>query len=216
MTSCSPALFSTVQTSTVSSASDETIRVVHGGLRHVQPELVDGNLLESLAALTPLAPNHNPAALAVITAVGEALPGVPRAACFDTAFHATQPRLHTTMPLPASWRDRGVRRYGFHGLSFESIARQLPTLLGAQADGRIIVAHLGSGASVCGSQLPPVEGSATESEVTAEQPLASMATATSPSTRTTTRWRSTAKISSTSLTSSAGIDSRCSATRWAG
>lgn len=125
-------------------------RVVHGGEVLVAPCLVDASTLRLLESLEPLAPLHQPHCVAGIRAMAALAPDVAQVACFDTAFHSTQPRLHTTMPLPASWRDRGVRRYGFHGLSFESIARQLPTLLGAQADGRIIVAHLGSGASVCG------------------------------------------------------------------
>lgn len=125
-------------------------RVVHGGEALVAPCVVDASTLRLLESLEPLAPLHQPHCVAGIRAMAAVAPDVAQVACFDTAFHATQPRLHTTMPLPASWRDRGVRRYGFHGLSFESIAQQLPTLLGALADGRIIVAHLGSGASVCG------------------------------------------------------------------
>ncbi|MFN8665006.1 MAG: hypothetical protein U0075_24215, partial [Thermomicrobiales bacterium] len=87
-------------------------RVVHGGLLHVQPELVDAALLESLATLTPLAPNHNPAALMVIAAVGEALPGVPRVACFDTAFHATMPFQARHFALPRALTEAGVVRFG--------------------------------------------------------------------------------------------------------
>ena len=127
-------------------------RVVHGGLRHVQPELVDDNLLESLAALTPMAPNHNPAALAVITAVGETLPGRPLVACFDTAFHATMPLRARLYALPRALTDAGVIRYGFHGLSCESILAQLRAQ-GARVDEeRIIIAHLGNGASMTAVQ----------------------------------------------------------------
>lgn len=124
-------------------------RVVHGGEALVAPCLVDAPALRLIESLEPLAPLHQSHCVAGIHAMAAVAPGVAQVACFDTAFHATQPRLHTTMPLPVSWRDRGVRRYGFHGLSFESIAQQLPSLLGDRADGRIVVAHLGSGASVC-------------------------------------------------------------------
>ena len=124
-------------------------RVVHGGEALVAPCLVDESTLRLVESLEPLAPLHQSHCVAGIHAMAAVAPGVAQVACFDTAFHATQPRLHTTMPLPVSWRDRGVRRYGFHGLSFESIARQLPALAGAQAEGRVVVAHLGSGASVC-------------------------------------------------------------------
>ena len=127
-------------------------RVVHGGLHHVQPELVDADLLHSLAALTPLAPNHNPAALAVIAAVGEALPGVPRVACFDTAFHATMPLPARHFALPRTLTDEGVVRYGFHGLSCESILDQLRAQDVRVEDERIIIAHLGNGASMTAVQ----------------------------------------------------------------
>ncbi|RPH61952.1 MAG: acetate kinase, partial [Burkholderiales bacterium] len=125
-------------------------RVVHGGEALVAPHLVDASALALMESLAPLAPLHQPHCLAGIRAMAAIAPEVPQVACFDTAFHATQPPLHSTMALPVTWRDRGVRRYGFHGLSFEWIAQQLPALLGDGADGRIIVAHLGSGASVCG------------------------------------------------------------------
>jgi len=125
-------------------------RVVHGGSALVAPHRVDEPALALMESLAPLAPLHQPYCLAGIRAMSAIAPDVPQVACFDTAFHATQPSLHATMPLPVSWRDRGIRRYGFHGLSFEWIAQQLPALLGEGADGRVIVAHLGSGASVCG------------------------------------------------------------------
>ncbi|MBN9462415.1 MAG: acetate/propionate family kinase [Burkholderiales bacterium] len=126
-------------------------RVTHGGESLVAPHRIDASTLALLESLQPLAPLHQPYCIAGIQAMMALAPEVPQVACFDTAFHATQPRLHTTMPLPANWRDRGMRRYGFHGLSFEWIAQQLPALLGEEAaEGRVIVAHLGSGASVCG------------------------------------------------------------------
>ncbi|GMV01313.1 MAG: acetate/propionate family kinase [Burkholderiaceae bacterium] len=124
-------------------------RVVHGGETLVAPCRVDATSLRLMESLEPLAPLHQSHCVAGIHAMATIDASLPQVACFDTAYHATQPRLHTTMPLPVSWRDRGVRRYGFHGLSFESIAQQLPGLLGALADARIVVAHLGSGASVC-------------------------------------------------------------------
>ena len=127
-------------------------RVVHGGLRHVQPELVDAALLESLATLTPLAPNHNPAALMVIAAVGEALPGVPRVACFDTAFHATMPFQARHFALPRTLTEAGVVRFGFHGLSCESILGQLEAQGVKVEHERIIIAHLGNGASMTAVQ----------------------------------------------------------------
>ncbi len=123
-------------------------RVVHGGVHHVQPELVDAELLSSLAELTPLAPNHNPPALAVIEAVGAALPGVPRVACFDTAFHATMPLQARHFALPRTLTDEGVIRYGFHGLSCESILAELRAQDVQVDDERIIIAHLGNGASM--------------------------------------------------------------------
>ena len=125
-------------------------RVVHGGEALVAPHRVDESSLALMESLVALAPLHQSHCVAGIRAMAAIAPEVPQVACFDTAFHATQPALHTTMPLPVSWRDRGVRRYGFHDLSFEWIAQQLPALLGDRARGRVIVAHLGSGASVCG------------------------------------------------------------------
>ena len=117
-------------------------RIVHGGDR-AGPARVDDALLEELDALTPLAPLHQPHNLAAIRLVARTRPGVPQVASFDTAFHATLPPLARMFALPASL---GFRRYGFHGLSFEWIAGRLPARLAA---GRVIVAHLGSGASLC-------------------------------------------------------------------
>ncbi|RIK90059.1 MAG: acetate kinase [Burkholderiales bacterium] len=111
---------------------------------------IDEEVLALIESLTPLAPLHQGFGIAGVRAMQALAPHALQIACFDTAFHATQPALHTTMPLPASWRERGARRYGFHGLSFEWIAQKLPQLLGAAADARVVVAHLGSGASVCG------------------------------------------------------------------
>jgi acetate kinase len=118
-------------------------RVVHGG-SHTRPRRVTAELLTRLHALIPLAPLHLPAALSAIEAVGEQLPDVPQVACFDTAFHAGLPEYASTLPLPRRYREQGIRRYGFHGLSCEYIVREL----GARARGRVVVAHLGNGASL--------------------------------------------------------------------
>jgi len=124
-------------------------RVVHGGPRHSAPAVVTPKLLEELRTLVPLAPLHQPYNLAAIDAVAERLPGVPQVACFDTSFHRGQPEVATVVPLPREIRESGVQRYGFHGLSYEYIASVLPEVAPEIADGRVIVAHLGSGASLC-------------------------------------------------------------------
>ncbi len=125
-------------------------RIAHGGQALVRPARIDAKVLALIESLTPLAPLHQGFGVDGVRAMQALAPRALQVACFDTSFHSTQPVLHTTMPLPASWRARGARRYGFHGLSFESIAQQLPSLLGPAADARVVVAHLGSGASVCG------------------------------------------------------------------
>jgi acetate kinase len=124
-------------------------RVVHGGQHFSEPVLVDTKVLTKLEALVPLAPLHQPQCLAVIRAVQDAMPTLPQIACFDTAFHRTQPAVAQAFALPRRLTDEGVRRYGFHGLSYEYIASALPTLGPGLADARVIVAHLGSGASMC-------------------------------------------------------------------
>jgi len=118
-------------------------RVVHGGEHH-RPERVTPGLLERLDALRPLAPLHLPPALACIAAIAERWPQLPQFACFDTAFHASLPEQARTLPLPGYLRDSGLRRYGFHGLSCEYVVRRL----GARARGRVVIAHLGNGASL--------------------------------------------------------------------
>jgi acetate kinase len=124
-------------------------RVVHGGAKYTKPIVVTPDVLEDLRALTPLAPLHQPYNLAAIEAVFERLPGVPQVACFDTSFHRGQPAVAEIVPLPRDIRAAGVQRYGFHGLSYEYIASTLPSVAPEIADGRVIVAHLGSGASMC-------------------------------------------------------------------
>jgi acetate kinase len=124
-------------------------RVVHGGAAHAGPVVVTPEVLDGLRTLVPLAPLHQPYNLAAIEAVFERLPGVPQVACFDTSFHRGAPAVAEVIPLPREIRDSGVQRYGFHGLSYEYIASVLPEVAPEIAPGRVIVAHLGSGASLC-------------------------------------------------------------------
>ena len=124
-------------------------RVVHGGATYSGPVLVDETVLQALEALVPLAPLHQPHNLEPIRIVRRRLPGMPQVACFDTAFHQTQSDIATLFALPREMRDRGVRRYGFHGLSYDYIASILKDYDPRLAEGRVIVAHLGNGASLC-------------------------------------------------------------------
>jgi acetate kinase len=124
-------------------------RVVHGGAAYAGPVVVTPEVVAALRALEPLAPLHQPYNIAAIEAVADRLPDVPQVACFDTSFHRHQPAVAELVPLPKAVRDAGVQRYGFHGLSYEYIASALPEVAPAIADGRVIVAHLGSGASLC-------------------------------------------------------------------
>jgi len=124
-------------------------RVVHGGAKFREPVLVDRDVLAVLETFIPLAPLHQPHNLAAIRALLDGAPGLPQIACFDTAFHTTQPRLATLYALPRELEERGVRRYGFHGLSYEYIASVLPDYLADGAQGRVLVAHLGNGSSLC-------------------------------------------------------------------
>ncbi|KWA45142.1 acetate kinase [Burkholderia territorii] len=124
-------------------------RVVHGGARYVEPVVVNDDVLRALRTLTPLAPLHQPHSLDAIDVLRDAFPDVPQIAVFDTAFHRTLPRVEQLLPLPHAWFDQGVRRYGFHGLSYEYLSVALAESFGARAHGRVIAAHLGSGASLC-------------------------------------------------------------------
>jgi acetate kinase len=124
-------------------------RVVHGGPRFSGPTVVTKEVLAELKELTPLAPLHQPHNLAPIETIFERMPDVPQVACFDTAFHRGHAPVATVVPLPRDLRKGGVERYGFHGLSYEYIASVLPEVAPEIANGRVIVAHLGSGASLC-------------------------------------------------------------------
>lgn len=124
-------------------------RVVHGGVAFAEPVRIDPAVLAALEGFVPLAPLHQPHNLAAIRAVAAQAPQLPQVACFDTAFHRTQLAVAQTLALPRRFTDEGVRRYGFHGLSYEYIAAALPGLDGRAATGRTVVAHLGNGASMC-------------------------------------------------------------------
>ena len=124
-------------------------RVVHGGLQYAEPLLVNADVVTNLEKLVPLAPLHQPHNLAPIRIVAARTPEMPQVACFDTAFHRAQPELAQAFALPPAITDRGVRRYGFHGLSYEYIASALPGIDAKAAAGRVVVAHLGNGASMC-------------------------------------------------------------------
>ena len=124
-------------------------RVVHGGMHHSQPARVTPELLSELEALVPLAPLHEPHNLAPIRTALALDPELPQVASFDTAFHRTAPEVEQAFALPYALYEEGVRRYGFHGLSYEYIASVLPRHAPEVADGRIVVAHLGNGCSAC-------------------------------------------------------------------
>jgi acetate kinase len=134
-------------------ASDELIavghRIVHGGMDFAAPVLLDDATIEALQDLTPLAPLHQPRCLAPIRGISRLRPEMPQIACFDTAFHRSMPASATRFAIPRSLHESGIRRYGFHGLSFEFIAGQLRTMLPSRAGARTVVAHLGSGSSLC-------------------------------------------------------------------
>jgi acetate kinase len=124
-------------------------RVVHGGVKFTQAVRVDAAVIAELEKLSPLAPLHQPHNLKPIDIVAKLRPGLPQVACFDTAFHRAQPEVAQAFALPPSITDRGVRRYGFHGLSYEYIASVLAEFDPKAASGRTLVAHLGNGSSVC-------------------------------------------------------------------
>ncbi|HEY6520329.1 MAG TPA: acetate/propionate family kinase [Roseiarcus sp.] len=124
-------------------------RIVHGGPDYAEPVLIDDATLAKLKALIPLAPLHQPHNVAGVEAAMKAFPSIPQVACFDTAFHRSQPFINDTYALPRAYYDGGVRRYGFHGLSYEFITRKLRTIAPEIARADVIIAHLGNGASMC-------------------------------------------------------------------
>ncbi|KPF95329.1 acetate kinase [Rhodopseudomonas sp. AAP120] len=125
-------------------------RVVHGGDKFDAPARIDSGVIEQLRSFIPLAPLHQPHSVAAIEALAKLHPKLPQVACFDTAFHHHLPPVATWFALPRELTAQGVRRYGFHGISYEYIAGQLPAVAGQEiADGRVVVGHLGAGASMC-------------------------------------------------------------------
>jgi acetate kinase len=124
-------------------------RVVHGGERYRAPQRVDAEVLAELRRLAPFAPEHEPAEIALLEACAQHFPGVPQVACFDTAFHADLPRVVQLLPIPRRYAARGVRRYGFHGISYSYLLQELERVAGAAAArSRVLLAHLGNGASM--------------------------------------------------------------------
>ena len=127
-------------------------RVVHGGMHFATPVRVDDAVLAALDTLVPLAPLHQPHNLAPIRTIAAHAPHLPQVACFDTAFHRTQAHVVQAFGLPRRYYDQGLRRYGFHGLSYEYIASRLPEVAPGIATSRVVIAHLGNGASACAVQ----------------------------------------------------------------
>ena len=127
-------------------------RVVHGGVRFDAPVLIDAEVIAALRELIPLAPLHQPHNIAPIEAIAAAAPQIPQVACFDTAFHHGQPPLAQMFALPRKYAAAGVRRYGFHGLSYEYVSGRLAEIAPQLAAGRVVIAHLGNGASLCALQ----------------------------------------------------------------
>jgi acetate kinase len=124
-------------------------RVVHGGSAYASPVLIDDKVMTVLESLVPLAPLHQPHHIAAIRAIRAIAPDLPQVACFDTAFHRSQPSVAQTYALPRELTAKGVRGYGFHGLSYEYIVSVLPEIIPDHAEGKLVVAHLGNGASMC-------------------------------------------------------------------
>ena len=141
---CIAAIFAAVDHSGLPRPAAAGHRIVHGGPRYTSPQAITSALLKDLEALVPLAPLHLPAQIEIIQAISNHYPDLPQVACFDTAFHASMPEVARRLPLPRELWQSGVRHYGFHGLSYEFIVQAL----GAEAQGRVIIAHLGNGASM--------------------------------------------------------------------
>jgi acetate kinase len=127
-------------------------RVVHGGLEYTKPTIVNDHILGDLEKFIPLAPLHQPHNLSAIRVIRKKNPDMPQVACFDTSFHTSIPAVGQAFALPRKYTEQGVRRYGFHGLSYEYIASVLPRVDPEAAKGRTVVAHLGNGASLCAMQ----------------------------------------------------------------
>jgi acetate kinase len=125
-------------------------RIVHGGTLYTSVRHITPDVRRQLDALRSLAPLHQGPGLDGVDAATARLPGVPQFACFDTAFHATQSETVRRYAIPCEWHDRGFKRYGFHGLSYDAISHKLPPLLGERAAGAVVIAHLGGGSSLCG------------------------------------------------------------------
>lgn len=125
-------------------------RIVHGGTRFSSPQRIDRQVRDAIEELAPLAPAHQPHNLAGIDAVSTVLPGLAQVACFDTAFHRSIPEHRQLMALPRRYAEEGLRRFGFHGISYEHIAGLLPGVIGERANGRIVICHLGNGCSLAG------------------------------------------------------------------
>jgi acetate kinase len=123
-------------------------RIVHGGSRYSAPQLITPQLMRELREIASIDPDHLPQAITVIESVSRRFPHLPQVVCFDTAFHRTMPRVAQLCPLPERYFDEGIFRYGFHGISYEYIMSELRLLDGEKADGRVVVAHLGNGASM--------------------------------------------------------------------
>ena len=124
-------------------------RIVHGGELYSAPVTLNESVLRDLEGFIPLAPLHQPHNLRAVRAVATLIPEIPQVGCFDTAFHRTQSPLAQAFALPRAISAEGVKRYGFHGLSYDYVARQLPDVIGERANGAVLIAHLGNGASMC-------------------------------------------------------------------
>ena len=122
-------------------------RVVHGGSEYAAPIRIDGAVIAKLAALSPLAPLHQPHNLSPITTIASIAPEIPQVTCFDTAFHRSQPNLAQLFALPRRFTQSGIRRYGFHGLSYEYVLSRLNDIAPELASARVVIAHLGNGVS---------------------------------------------------------------------
>ena len=147
---CVPLLVALLEKNTgVSALGAIGHRLVHGAPRYRNPVRVDGAVLKELRLISSFAPNHLPAAIALLEAFAAKFPQVPQIACFDTAFHSTLPRVAKGLPIPRRYEAKGVQRYGFHGLSCSFLMQELESVAGAKAaNGRVILAHLGNGASM--------------------------------------------------------------------